>query len=119
MTLDPEVASAIDMAFVLLCGFLCFLLQAGFGLLEVGSVRIKNAQNIMMKNIMDAVVSALAYWAFGYAFAYGESNNSFIVSIVLCYYRLERVISCQKQFFDLVLRRSRFLLFYRAIHITF
>ena len=27
---------------------------------------------------MDAVVSALAYWAFGHAFAYGRSNNVFI-----------------------------------------
>ncbi|KAL3910217.1 MAG: hypothetical protein SGILL_007779 [Bacillariaceae sp.] len=78
MTLDQEVADAIDMAFVLICGFLCFLLQAGFGLLEVGSVRKKNAQNIMMKNILDAVVTAIAYFAFGYAFAYGESENGFI-----------------------------------------
>ncbi len=62
MVLDDEVAAALDMAFVLLCGFLCFLLQAGFGLLEVGSVRVKNAQNIMMKNIMDAAISAFAYW---------------------------------------------------------
>lgn len=62
MALDDEVAVALDMAFVLLCGFLCFLLQAGFGLLEVGSVRVKNAQNIMMKNIMDAAIAAFAYW---------------------------------------------------------
>lgn len=32
----------------------------------------------MIKNIMDACVSALAYWAFGYAFAYGEGTNPFI-----------------------------------------
>ena len=27
---------------------------------------------------MDAAVSAVAYWAFGYAFAYGRSENGFI-----------------------------------------
>lgn len=27
---------------------------------------------------MDVAVSAITYWAFGYAFAYGTSNNSFI-----------------------------------------
>jgi len=78
MALDIEVETAINAVFVLICGFLCFLLQAGFGLLEVGSVREKNATNIMLKNIMDAAVSALAYWAFGFAFAYGEGSNPFI-----------------------------------------
>lgn len=46
---DPELANVINMLFVLICGFLCFLLQAGFGLLEVGGVREKNAKNIMLK----------------------------------------------------------------------
>lgn len=59
---DEELVFVIDYTFVLICGFLCFLLQAGFGLLEVGGVRAKNAKNIMIKNIMDACVSALAYW---------------------------------------------------------
>jgi Amt family ammonium transporter len=75
---DAELAYVIDYTFVLICGFLCFLLQAGFGLLEVGGVRAKNAKNIMIKKIMDACVSALAYWVFGYAFAYGEGTNPFI-----------------------------------------
>ncbi|KAL7564742.1 hypothetical protein ACA910_010153 [Epithemia clementina (nom. ined.)] len=75
---NEELTNVINLGFVLICGFLCFLLQAGFGLLEVGSVRRKNAKNIMLKNIMDAVVSALAYWAVGFAFAYGTSSNGFI-----------------------------------------
>lgn len=33
---DAELVFVIDYVFVLICGFLCFLLQAGFGLLEVG-----------------------------------------------------------------------------------
>ncbi|KAL7572408.1 hypothetical protein ACA910_006588 [Epithemia clementina (nom. ined.)] len=75
---NEELTNVINLGFVLICGFLCFLLQAGFGLLEVGSVRRKNAKNIMLKNTMDAAVSALAYWAVGFAFAYGTSNNGFI-----------------------------------------
>lgn len=75
---DEELQNVINMGFVMICGFLCFLLQAGFGLLEVGGVRQKNAKNIMLKNTMDAAVSAIAYWACGYAFAYGKSYNGFI-----------------------------------------
>jgi hypothetical protein len=41
MGLDIEVENAINATFVLIAGFLCFLLQAGFGLLEAGSVREK------------------------------------------------------------------------------
>jgi hypothetical protein len=39
--MDTETKTTINLTFVLLAGFLCFLLQASFGLLEVGSVREK------------------------------------------------------------------------------
>ena len=66
-------------------------------MLEAGNVQSKNTKNILIKNMLDsAMVSipnrgavslaswqgALAFWAFGFAFAAGESpegpNNSFI-----------------------------------------
>jgi Amt family ammonium transporter len=78
MALDEEVIAAINNLWVLVAAIFCFFLQAGFGLLEVGSVRAKNAQNIMLKNLVDAAVAAIAYWAFGYAFAYGSGGNPFI-----------------------------------------
>ena len=39
------------------------------------SIRAKNAQNILLKNLMDACVGALWFWATGYAFAYGSAND--------------------------------------------
>jgi Amt family ammonium transporter len=63
MAVDQEIADAINLLWVFVAGIMCFLLQAGFGLLEAGSVQAKNAQNIMIKNLMDAAVAALAYWA--------------------------------------------------------
>jgi len=75
---DEELTATINGLWVLIAGVLCFLLQAGFGLLEAGSVRAKNAKNIMIKNLLDAAVAALAYWAVGFAFAYGEGGNPFI-----------------------------------------
>jgi ammonia channel protein AmtB len=45
---DPDAVSAINAVWILVAGIFCFQLQMGFGLLEVGSVRAKNAQNIML-----------------------------------------------------------------------
>jgi ammonium transporter, Amt family len=66
-----DMQTSIDLFFVLVMGIICFMLQAGFGLLEVGSIRAKNAQNIMLKNMIDAAVTAIAYYLFGYSIAYG------------------------------------------------
>lgn len=69
MAIDPEVAEAVNLLWILVAGIICFLLQAGFGLLEAGAVRAKNSQNIMIKNMMDACVGAIAYYFVGYGFA--------------------------------------------------
>lgn len=74
-----DLTTSIDVFFVLIMGIICFLLQAGFGLLEAGSIRAKNAQNIMLKNLMDAAVAAVAYYLFGYSIAYGE----FVIVVVV------------------------------------
>ena len=38
---------------VLFAAFLVFWMQAGFGMVEAGFTRAKNAANILMKNFMD------------------------------------------------------------------
>ncbi|MCD7446647.1 hypothetical protein HAX54_013322 [Datura stramonium] len=43
-------------------------------MLCAGSVRAKNAMNIMLTNVVDAVVGSLSYYLFGFAFAFGDSN---------------------------------------------
>lgn len=44
-------------------------MQAGFAMLELGSVRQKNAANILLKNLLDVSVSSIAWYALGYGFA--------------------------------------------------
>jgi Amt family ammonium transporter len=53
-------------------------MQIGFVALEMGSGRAKNVRNILLKNLADVMLAALAWWAVGYAFAYGNSAGGVI-----------------------------------------
>ena len=57
-----------------------FFMQAGFAMLCAGSVRTKNVQNTMLKNLLDACGASFAFYSIGYAFAFGDgsSPNGFI-----------------------------------------
>ena len=46
-----DLISSVDTFWLLITGFLVFFMQAGFGLLEAGFVRVKNTTNILMKNV--------------------------------------------------------------------
>ena len=65
----------IDVIWYIYCGTLVFLMQAGFAMLEVGSVRKKNSKNILVKNFMDACIGAVMWWATGYAIAFGSDGE--------------------------------------------
>ena len=60
---------AVDTFYYLFVGSLVFFMQAGFGLLEAGSVRTKNTKNILLKNLLDACIGAIVWWAWGFAAA--------------------------------------------------
>lgn len=48
--------------YTLLSGYLVFFMQAGFAMLSAGSVRAKNAKNIILLNLLDACFGCLAWW---------------------------------------------------------
>jgi len=70
----------VDTLFITVCTAMVFLMQAGFALLEVGSVQSKNAKSILIKNLLDGGVGSLAWWVFGYGSAFGTNGgkNGFI-----------------------------------------
>lgn len=70
--------AAIDITYYLLCAVLVFFMQVGFAMLEVGCVSAKNINNIILKGVLDITISAMTFWAFGYALAYGGDNGEFI-----------------------------------------
>ena len=68
-TNKDQLAGDTDVFFMMICGVLVFFMQAGFALLEAGSVRAKNTKNILMKNLLDACIGALIWGAWGYGLA--------------------------------------------------
>jgi len=66
----------VDAFYIMWAACLVFLMQAGFAMLEAGSVRVKNVRNVLLKNTLDACVGALVWYLWGYGLA--GNGNSFI-----------------------------------------
>lgn len=63
---------AIEIVWTLVATAMIFFMQSGFALVEVGSVRQKNAQSILIKNLCDSAIGCIGFWLIGYAFAFGD-----------------------------------------------
>lgn len=63
----------LDIAWLLLCSALVFLMQGGFMCLETGLTRAKNSINVAIKNLTDFGIAAVLFWMVGYALMFGES----------------------------------------------
>jgi Amt family ammonium transporter len=68
-----SVQATLDNVFILIAAVLVIFMQAGFALVEAGLTRAKSVANIMMKNMMDFCAGALAFFAVGFAIAFGGS----------------------------------------------
>ena len=69
---------SLDIVWVLMATVLVFLMQAGFAMVEAGATRAKNAANIVMKNLMDASVGSLIFWAVGFGLMFGANSSGWI-----------------------------------------
>lgn len=66
-----------NIAWIIWGGVLVFFMQAGFALVESGSVRAKNAVNVMMKNYADMCIGGLAFYLVGYGLMMGANDSGF------------------------------------------
>jgi ammonium transporter, Amt family len=62
---------AINMVWMLICGFLVMFMQAGFAMAETGFTQAKNAGHTMAMNFMIYVLGMLGYWVMGFAIQMG------------------------------------------------
>ena len=73
--LTPEdVQFVLDNIWVLVAAVLVIFMNAGFGMLETGVCRQKNAVNILSKNLIVFALATLSFWAIGFGFMFNEAN---------------------------------------------
>lgn len=68
----------MDTLWILIAGFLVFVMQAGFLCLESGLVRSKNSISVAAKNITDFTISSAIFWVVGFAIMFGDSYGGLI-----------------------------------------
>jgi Amt family ammonium transporter len=73
-TIAADPTAAVNSVWGRLATCLVFFMQAGFGLVEAGLTRAKNAVNILTKNFMDFCIGGLAFFMFGFALMFGGSR---------------------------------------------
>ena len=61
----------LNLAWVLIAGFLVMFMQVGFAMLETGFTRSKNAVNTMAMNLIIYPIGVIGFWLTGYAFMMG------------------------------------------------
>jgi Amt family ammonium transporter len=64
----------INTMWVLIAAVLVLFMQAGFAMLEIGFSRAKNAGTGVAKILTNLSIAAIAYWAVGFAFAFGSGS---------------------------------------------
>jgi len=75
-TQESRTSQEVDAFYLMWAGSLIFLMQAGFATLSAGSIRAKNVKNILLKNLLDACIGAIAWYLLGYGFAYDQNACS-------------------------------------------
>ena len=73
--LSNSVIRGLDTVWVLFAAVLVFFMQAGFGMVEAGFIRAKNACNILTKNFLDFCMASFGFFMFGYAIMFGAGNG--------------------------------------------
>lgn len=71
-----SIKIGLDTSWVLLTGFLVFVMQLGFAVLETGMIRHTAAVNALLENFLEAGIGAIFWWLIGFGLAFGVDNGS-------------------------------------------
>jgi len=73
--MEGGVDVSINLIWLLFGGVFIFIMQAGFAMLEAGSVRYKNHMTSLIKNALIPCIGGLVWFLFGFAFGFGDVKN--------------------------------------------
>jgi ammonium transporter, Amt family len=69
-----ELQQSINLLWIIIAAGMVLFMQAGFTAIESGKTRAKNTINVALKNLMDFIVSVMAFWALGFGLMFGASS---------------------------------------------
>ncbi len=70
-----ELKLSLDTAWILIMGLLVFFMNSGFAMLETGFCRVKNAVNMLSKNVSVFFISSLAFWSVGFTIMFSQVSS--------------------------------------------
>ncbi|MEA5449050.1 ammonium transporter [Leptolyngbya sp. CCNP1308] len=73
-----DVQVTLNNIWVLIAAFLVIFMNAGFGMLETGFCRQKNAVNVLTKNLIVFALATLSFWFIGFSLMFGANGNGWI-----------------------------------------
>jgi Amt family ammonium transporter len=71
-----ELQGTLNTIWVLIASILVIFMNAGFGMLETGFCRQKNAVNILTKNLIVFALATIAYWVIGFSLMFGAAGSN-------------------------------------------
>lgn len=72
---QSDLKVGLDTMWVVVAAMLVFFMNAGFGMLETGFCRQKNAVNVLAKNLIVFALSTIAFWAIGFGLMFSDGNG--------------------------------------------
>ena len=72
---QENLINATNTMWTLVAAFLVFFMQAGFMMLEAGFARTRETVNVLLECIADTALCGILFWAFGFAFMFGNGNG--------------------------------------------
>ena len=72
---QESLINATNTTWTLVAAFLVFFMQAGFMMLEAGFARTREVSNVLLECIADTALCGILFWAFGFAFMFGNGNG--------------------------------------------
>jgi Amt family ammonium transporter len=70
-----DIINPLNTVWTLVAAFLVFGMQVGFTMLEAGFCRSRETVNVLVECVFDTCLCGLLYFAWGYAFMFGQGNG--------------------------------------------
>jgi Amt family ammonium transporter len=75
LKMAQELKVNLDTAWVMIAGMLVIFMNAGFGMLETGLCREKNAVNILTKNLIVFALASIIFWVMGFGLMFSDGSD--------------------------------------------